>query len=529
MTDPSPWADPTFPAGVASFDPTEDSVILWTALARPGRCTWELAADEDFAELVEHGEATTGPGAATTVAVSVDGLEPGRTYWYRFAADGTTSDSGRTRTLPSGDGARMRVGVTCCARFGQARFEVYRQLATTDVDVVIHLGDYIYEDTKCDIEGREPDPDHDCVDLHDYRRRHLQCRQDPDLQLLHRRHPMIVIWDDHDIADNAHRAGAQNHDAEQGPWGDRLAAALRAHGEFLPKRLADDDDPTSAWRELRAGTLASFVCTETRAHRDPPAGIDGAPSADDPTRTMLGSAQASWLRRVAAEPSSAWSLILTGTVMSELEIDAPEELDDVLPEKYAVEDGRAINTDQWDGYVVERAAIAAAARERGGNTVVLSGDIHSAWVVEGPADDAGPVAVEFTCPPAATTPLGQLLPQGGAALLERTVPDRLERVRWLSTEHRGFMSLDIVRERIHVTYWWVDEESSGPSVGVGRRWELTASSLPPRLVDLDVTDEDPPPRMRRALGTAGAAVGLGVVAAAASGFAARRLRHRRRL
>lgn len=478
--------DPTtFPLGVASCDPTTTSVLIWTASSAPGQSAWEVAADDRFVEVVASGSSE--PGAAGTVTVEVDDLQPGRTYWYRFTAAGSVSPVGRTRTLPA-DG-RLRLGVVCCARFGQARFDVYRAVAAADVDVVVHLGDYIYEDTKCDIDERAPVPDHDCVTLEDYRARHRQCREDPDLRLLHQRHPMVVVWDDHDISDNARRTGATNHDPdEHGAWTDRLGAALAAHHEFLPKRLAVPADLTSAWRSLDAGSLSRIVCTETRAVRDPPPGADGLGEEvrlDSPTRELLGPAQRAWLVDSVADPAPAWTLVLSGTVVTELTIPAPGGLGKVLPEKYVVEDDTAINSDQWDGFVADRNELVAAARRRGGNTVVLSGDIHSCWVLDGPFDESGAVAVELTCPPAATTPLGQLLPRGGGAALADGVTDRLDQVRWMNPDHRGYLEVDVTRERVAASYWWVDAtDDGGPAdVRLGKRWEVLRGALPPRLVD----------------------------------------------
>src|SRR5690606_37116095 len=146
-----------------------------------------------------------------------------------------------------------------------------------------------------------------------------QARRDPDLQALHATHPMVVIWDDHDLADNAWRGGAQNHDPdEQGPWADRLVAAVTAHHEFLPKRLADPADPTTAWRRLDAGDLVRLVATEGRAHRDEPAGVDDSEAAADPDRTLLGAAQARWVHESVADRSMRWVVLLSGTVVSEL-------------------------------------------------------------------------------------------------------------------------------------------------------------------------------------------------------------------
>ena len=513
MTDATPASAP-FSLGVASFDPLTDRVLLWTRIDAGGAadCRWEVADDASFAPTVAAGEAPVDPETGI-VTVDATGLRPGTRYWYRFVAAGATSPVGRTRTLPGAGADRLRVAAVCCARYGGSAFTVYAAAAQADVDVVLHLGDYIYEDTKSDCEGREPEPDHECVTLEDYRARHAQARQDPDLLALHAAHPMVALWDDHDLADNAWRGGAHTHDPdEHGPWPERMAAALCAHNEFLPKRLADPADPTSAWRRLDAGGLVSIVCTEGRAHRDEPAGIKGTRPADDPARTLLGPAQAAWLHEAVADPSVRWTLLLSGTVVSELVIDAPDAVDGVMPEKYAVIDGRAVNTDQWDGYLEERRNLAAALGRRAGGAMIVSGDIHSSWAVEGPRGPEGvPVAVELVCPPAATTPLGQLLPPGVGALLGPAMVKHLPRVRWVDADHRGYLTLDVGRDRTEATWWWVEPGDEAAAAVRGRRWSVPWVA-PMGLVDPEpvgsATDEAASPlsvvrRRRRRLAAAG--------------------------
>ncbi len=485
----NPPAVPPFTLGVASFDPTPEAVLIWCAVEGGGTCRWEVAADEDFFDVVARGkeEAASDTGI---VAVDVTGLQPGTAYWYRFTAQGKASPVGRTRTLPADSAEHLRIGATCCARFGQSPFAVYGELAHTDVDVIVHLGDYVYEDTKYDIEDRRPVPDHDCVTLEDYRRRHAQARCDPDLQALHARHPMVVIWDDHDLADNAWRGGAKTHDPEeQGPWVERQRAALTAHQEYLPKRLADPADPAQAWRALDADAFVRIVATETRAHRDEPAGHEGTVPADAPERTMLGPAQEAWIGPVAADPQPRWLVLLSGTVLSPLTIRVPDALDGLLPEKYAVVDGEAANTDQWDGYQAGRDRLAAALAARGGRTITLSGDIHSSWAIEGPlGPDGRAVGVELVCPPAATTPMGQLFPAGAGEKMGPALVDQLDGVRWVDTTHHGFLVLTLTEEEAVATWWWVDPDREAPTE-VGHRMTIPAEGRP-RLVDLEPPSPD---------------------------------------
>lgn len=451
--------EPRFRHGVASFDPMPDRVLLWTLVGGGGPARWVVARDPGMVDPVATGEVDVVPEPGT-VTVDVGGLEPGCTYWFGFEAAGELSPTGRTRTLAADAVDRLRIGVTCCARYSASTFAVYRALSAADIDLVLHLGDYVYEDVKAGLAGREPEPPHETVTLADYRARHAQARLDRDLQALHAAHPMLVVWDDHDFADNAHREGAKAHDPEtQGPWSERAAAALRAHQDFLPKRLAHPEDLASSWRSFDVGTLARIVCTETRlAGRDPQAGLDGAAPADDPARSLLGDDQRRWLAS-AVEDGPTWLLLASGTVVSQLTVEVPASLDRALPEKYAVVDGWACNTDQWDGYQAEQVRLIDLLGRRGRGTVVLSGDIHSSWALDGPVDGEGrAVATELVCPPAATKPLGQLIP-GIQPLLTETF-GALPHFRWMDADHHGYLTLDVARDRLAATFWWVDPAGS---------------------------------------------------------------------
>ncbi len=299
---------------------------------------------------------------------------------------------------------------------------------------------------------------------------------------------MVSVWDDHDLADNAWRDGAKAHDpGEHGPWSSRKAAAVQAHNEFLPKRLADPDDPTSAWRRLDAGDLVSIVATETWAHRGEPVGADDDPDIDDPERTILGPAQRRWLLAQAADRSPAWLVVVSGTVVSELEFPAPDGLDGAMPEKYAIKDGLAYS-DQWDGYPAERTALAAAVDGRGGPTLILSGDIHSAWAIEGRRDvDGVATAVELVCPPGATTPAGRLLPPGIGQALGSALQRSIDGARWVDLVEYGYLVVDLGRTEATATWWWVDPEDAS-TAAVGRTWQV-AGGTRPKLVE--------PPRARR--------------------------------
>jgi alkaline phosphatase D len=484
--------DPVFPWAVASFEPTATGVLLWTRVVRGGTVGWEVATDADFADVVASGtvEAVSpavaepadpggseaqegepgdhGPGdrepdpaaaaAGTAVVVAVDGLAPGTDHHYRFTLDDHVSPVGRTRTLPIGD-RPVRLGLACCGDHSAGYFSAYRALAEADVDVVVHLGDYVYADAGGEL--RPTDPPHDAVTRADYRRRYAQTRRDPDLVALHLRHPVIPVIDDHDLADNAARTGAKGHDPDtQGPWADRVAAATAERAEWLPVRT--DGPPgreaPAEWRSVRLGDLGELVLLDTRlAGRDPHADTDDPP-IDDPDRTMLGATQAAWAVDRITDRHLPWVLVVSSVVLNEMTVPVPGRLglNRPFPAGYLIDDGIALNSDGWDGYPAERDRLVRAMRERGSGVVVLSGDVHSSWAFEGPADDAGPVAVELTCPAVTSAPMGELLPVGGD-LADRLVA-RQEGIRWADLFGRGHVVVEVGPRSVTGSWWFTDPE-----------------------------------------------------------------------
>ncbi|WP_201153263.1 alkaline phosphatase D family protein [Rhodothalassium salexigens] len=275
-----------FDHGIASGDPLADRVILWTRVTpqdpRPDRVPvrWQVALDRDFGALVASGEVTTGPERDFTVKVDAQGLKPGTTYYYRFQTGGVVSPTGTTKTLPTGGVEEVVLAFVSCSNYPQGYFHVYRELARRgDLDAVLHLGDYFYEypaggyaDPAMVAAGRQVVPAHELVQLDDYRQRHALYKSDPDAQAVHARHPFIAVWDDHELANNAHWTGAQNHQADsEGGWAERRAAAVQAYREWMPIRdPADGDDPARTYRSFDFGGLATLIMLDTRLiGRDP--------------------------------------------------------------------------------------------------------------------------------------------------------------------------------------------------------------------------------------------------------------------
>jgi alkaline phosphatase D len=457
-----------FAHGVASFDPTASSVILWTRTPGVARVEWRVApADGDA--VVAEGTAEVPEQDDHCVAVAVSGLDPATSYRYWFQAGTHRSPTGRTRTLPATGTDPVRLAVVCCADYTRGHFTVYRAVADADVDLVLHVGDYIYENAgKGDV--RDFAPDGAVVSLDDYRARYAQTRADADLVALHQRHPMVTIWDDHDVADNAWRNGAKAHDPnEHGPWEDRLRAAATARQEWLPARLIDPADPLTLYRSVAIGDLAEIVVLDTRViGRDQQADDETALPYEDPRRSLLGEAQRSWAHERVRDTSRPWCLLITQVVLNRmaLPVEVGAKLGDLAPSGYAVIGGHALCTDEWDGYPAERDALASAMADRGSGVVALSGDVHSAWAFEGPRpprpdDPAGErdpaAAVEFVAPCVSATPMARQLPPGWRKLLGK-VAEQLPEARWFELERHGFIVLEVDTEAVTAHWYAVDTE-----------------------------------------------------------------------
>ena len=324
---PKAAASSVFRHGVASGDPLPGAVLLWSRVtpdpaATPGSGAgpevdvgWEVATDPGFRRVVRRGTSSTGPARDHTVKVDAVGLSPATTYWYRFRCRGATSPVGRTRTAPAADApvARLRMAVVSCANLQAGWFTAYRQLAARDdLDLVVHLGDYLYEYAPGEYQARDVvvrphDPPREMVGLADYRRRHAQYKTDPDLQALHAAAPWVVTWDDHESANDAWSGGAENHtEGAEGAWPARLAAAQQAYAEWMPVRY---EPGGHLYRRLRFGRLATLSMLDLRTYRDqqPPSPLDPALSAPD--RTIAGPEQLRFLLDGLADPQDRKSVV----------------------------------------------------------------------------------------------------------------------------------------------------------------------------------------------------------------------------
>ncbi len=380
------FAENPFALGVASGDPHATGGVLWTRLApRPldadwgmdgvrTRVAWEVADDEQFSRIVKRGMYTAAPELGYSVHVEVDGLTPDRWYFYRFRVSDIVSPTGRLRTTPA-DGALtpLRFAFASCQHYETGLFTAYQHMAAEELDLVAHLGDYIYE--YAGINGRvRKHEGFECRSLDEYRRRYAQYKLDPLLQAAHARAPWVVTWDDHEVDNNYAGEIGENvyESAEQ--MRARRAAGYQAWWEHQPVRVprAASWADLSIRRSIEWGALAKFWVMDTRQFRsDQPCG-DGnqripCGAWGDRGATVLGDAQERWLSDGIARSTSKWQ-VLAQQIMF-----APPSREPMA--------GESVYMDPWSGYPAARDRLLSAIGTRAaGRTVVLTGDIHSSYV-----------------------------------------------------------------------------------------------------------------------------------------------------
>ncbi len=473
-----------FTHGLASGDPDASSLLLWTRyLPTDGQAAtlqWEVATDPGFTGIIARGNVQADPARDYCAKAVAGGLPADSRVYYRFRApDGVLSGIGRGRTLPASGRRTMKLAVFSCANIGFGYFNAYGHAAAReDLDLLLHLGDYIYEygdkaypSPTQRAPGRQGlQPDHEIVALADYRQRYAFYRRDPDLQALHAAHSMMAVWDDHEFANDAWRGGAQNHQAAtEGEWNARRAAARQAYYEWLPIR-----DAEHLYRSVKLGDLADLLLLDTRIEgRDAPAAlprglIDNPPGSpaylaaldgyraalEKPDRHLLGSRQQDWLAaglEASARRGATWQILAQQIVFGERRY--PPAVVEKLPESasQALRSGLARSADlhmrgispsrdSWPGYVAERRWLLDQAGRPGRRVVMLSGDTHNAW-----AFAHGPHFIECATP-AVTSPGMEasvpLPPADLAALMRASSPGML----WCDTGRRGYLDLTLSAE-----------------------------------------------------------------------------------
>jgi alkaline phosphatase D len=470
----------SFDHGVASGDPLQDRVVIWTRISgASGQVPYRWRLGE------KSGSGVTGPERDHTVKVDVTGLEPGRDYRFRFEAAGVTSPEGRTRTLPAAGVRDVVLAVASCTLFPNGYFNAYRAIADLPrVDAVLHLGDYLYEYGGPGSYGmnsavgaeRPHHPNREIVSLADYRTRHAQYKADPDLQAAHARAPWIVAWDDHETANDSFSGGAENHSAAtEGDWNTRKAAGLKAYFEWMPIREPGRgrSHVEAAQRAFVFGDLASLIMVETRlgardrqlTHRADLM-ASGQPDVagfkaklNDPARRMMSPAQEAWIGGELARSVKAghvWQVIGNQVIMARVDGSAAaaltqDEAARVKPEaKRRLQErsqvaalGVPAALDMWDGYPVDRERLYGLFRQTSARPVVVSGDSHSFWANELHDQSGRRIACEFGTTGITSPGAGELAPglDWGEVIARAN-----KEVRYNNQSAKGFVLLTLTRE-----------------------------------------------------------------------------------
>lgn len=480
---PSPVGNtpPSFKHAVASGDPLPDAVILWTRVSDLSADTpvrYEVALDEAFAQVISSGNVMASGSADYTVKVDATGLAPAMRYFYRFSAGGVASPIGRTRTAPSDAVDAMRFAVVTCSDYSRGLYNAYARVAELDdVQAVIHLGDYIYEGGRTD-RVRPHFPPRECLTLEDYRLRYGNYRENAELQAVHRAHPMIWVWDDHETCDGSWRNGADpsNHnETEDGPWEDRRAAGLQAATEWLPIRLPEPGRFERIYRHFAFGPLCDLTMIDSRqfdrAQQGEPnasAGFTQTGVFADASRSMLGPEQETWVAEQLARQGHTWRLIGNQVILSPLKIAGTAR---------ALGTSVFANPDQWDGYEPARDRfLDAAATGNVENLVVLTGDVHASMAFDLARDPNNPASyvpgtglgsegVEFVTPSISSggdpaNPADEV--DDPEALIEALITRGSEGLRatnphlkLFDANRNGYLLLTVTPENLRADFWLV--------------------------------------------------------------------------
>lgn len=522
-----------FREGVASFDPTASSVLLWTRYTpadnepTDASLRWEVAETNSFASLAASGTITAAAATDHCVRVDATGLAANKKYYYRFRNEQTKAESvvGETRTLPTaGQANRVKMAVVSCANYQSGLFNVYGAVAESDADVVVHLGDYIYEygqgqygtnDATASL-NRAHLPATEVLSLSDYRTRYKQYRGDKQLQKAHQLKPFICVWDDHELTNDAYLDGAQNHQASEGSFTQRRQIAQQVWHEYLPSRTISTD---KIYRSFDFGGLAHLHMLDTRmVGREKQLSITdyfGAGGAFDatsfgaawlnPNRTILGSEQRTWLASALAGSSARWQVLGSQVLMGKMYIPAEllplvgqlasggasatllaqyttvatqlltikQRIRQADPTLTAAERARVTtvlpyNLDAWDGYPAEREKVYAAAN--GKKLISLAGDTHNAWHNDLTDASGKKVGAEFACS-SVSSPGFEAFFGGNAAAVQAFAQSNqllIDDLNYLDASQRGYVMAEFTATAATAQWLYVaglDRENTATTIG----------------------------------------------------------------
>ena len=523
-----------FNEGVASFDPTANQVIIWTRYTSTSASVdiaWQVATDINFERILRSGVLTTDASRDYTVSVELQNIKAGSTLYYRFANvnEGTVSVTGETITLPN-NASEIKLAVCSCSNFQAGLFNSYKAMAESDSDIIVHLGDYIYEYAPGEYGttpetialGRIHEPDNEIVSLEDYRMRYRQYRNDENLKLAHQKKPFICVWDDHEITNDAYKEGAENHQASEGSYETRKQVAIQAYSEYLPVRT---EDRANIGRSINLGNLVNLLMLDTRVigrdkQLDYADYIDGSGNFDavsfqtdiqNPNRSLLGTEQRNWLLGHLAANSGTWNvlgqqvlmakmlipaemIVTLGTILGEIsatgsispntllafqtqlgelvQIKLRVQANDptLTPQEIArVNFALPYNLDAWDGYPIEREAIYSAVNDD--RLICLAGDTHNAWYSDLNAFSNVAKGKEFATSSVSSPGFEGLLGNDPAQLagFEQAMQVLIDDLAYLNASQRGYLKMTFTPAQVTGEWIFVDSiVSNSFSTSVGK-------------------------------------------------------------
>jgi alkaline phosphatase D len=449
--DSKEFSNPTYPfkLGVASGDPLSDGVVLWTRLApnplvngggmshQPVKVFWEISEDESFRNIIKQGTEIAEPSYAHSVHAEVEGLAPDTWYYYRFKAEGQISPTGRTKTAPAlgADLEQLNFAFLSCQNYTAGYYTAYEHLIKEDLDVVLFLGDYIYEDKGAVVSGRRHIPFKNIFSLEEYRIRYGQYKSNLALQAAHAAFPWIVTPDDHEVENDW---GGDDKSFNTENFLARRAAALQAYYEHMPLRKSSRPENIymSLYRKYPYGNLAEFNVLDTRQYRSGPACGGGNQSLCEermnPFRTMLGDEQEKWLFNNLKSSKARWNIIAQQVMVAQRDRAEGEAV--------------RLHMDKWDGYVATRNKLFNCIKEKGiNNLVILTGDQHSNWVNDLKEDFNNPnskiLATEIVGTSISSGGNGSDFPTAGKVALSEN-----PHIKFMNAQ-RGYVRCNLTKER----------------------------------------------------------------------------------
>ena len=464
--------------GVASGDPLDDRVIIWTRVT-PQNDTlipveWKMATDTGFHNIVAKGNLTTDYTKDYTVKVDVAGLQPGVTYYYYFTALNKNSLIGRTNTLPLSTVEHLRFAVVSCVNYQMGYFNGYKRIAERqDIDAVLHLGDYMYEyptygyGYTAEVD-RKHQPDNEIITLDDYRIRHSFYKLDQDLRAAHQQHPFITVWDDHEVANNTYETGAANHDSTtEGDFETRKQNAIRAYLEWMPIRHPAYVHDAKIYRKFSYGSLVDLLMMDTRVEdRDKQAASANDPLLQDTSRRLIGDEQRNWLLTNLNQSNATWKILGNQIMFSQ---------------------NGPVATDAWTGYPAEREMVMKGMEQLPSkNNIILTGDTHRSWafdLTEKPYDTSfykpytgiGTFGVEFGAPSVASPNRNESSPGTSPAGPQTAMLAANPQLRYTDMDNHGYFVLDITRYKAQADFFFVDTKMRSSNETFGQGWYTIAN------------------------------------------------------